>query len=356
MTRTPEYDVVVAVHTPARPVDRAVASVIGHTHADVRVTVVCHGVAPDVIRDRLGVLAEDERVRLIAHDDGIRSPAGPFNAGLDAATAPFVSVLGSDDRLEPHAIDSWLRVQRQTAAAVVIPRLAFASGLRVRTPLARPLRSRRLDAVRDRLSYRTAQLGLLSREAFGDLRFSEGIATGEDVPFGLRLWFSGEVIALDRRGPAYFVHDDRDGDRTTLERRAVSDEFAFLTEVLGTTWFDSLPLRSRRSIATKLLRTHLVPSILRRAHAGDIGPELSALSEVKTAILRAAPGADLPLSLRDTRLLDSLERDGTTLVAAASAPAPALISPTRLLTRSVSHLFDAEAPVRLLAAAAFSPS
>lgn len=356
MTRVPAHDVVVAVHTAARPVDRAVASVVQHTDADVRVTVVCHGVAPEKIRGRLGALADHDRVRLIAHIDGIRSPAGPFNAGLAAATAPFVSVLGSDDRLEPHAVDSWLRVQRETGAAVVIPRLAFASGLRVRTPLSRPLRSRRLDPVRDRLSYRTAQLGLVSREAFPDLRFSEGVATGEDVPFGLQLWFSGRGIALDRRGPAYFVHDDRDGDRTTLEQRSVADEFAFLSEVIGTSWFDALPARSKRSIATKLLRTHLVPSALRRVRAGDAERDVAALADVKTAILHAAPGAERPLSIRDARLLDALAQDGAALRAVASGPEASVIAPSRLLTRRPSRLLDVESPVRLLGAALFSSS
>lgn len=356
MSRTPEYDVVVAVHTPARPVDRAIASVVDHTDADVRVTVVCHGVDPAAIQNRLGNLAAHDRVRLIAHDDGLHSAAGPFNAGLDAATAPFVSVLGSDDQLEPHAVDSWLRVQRTTSAAVVIPRLAFASGLRARTPLARPLRSRRLDPVRDRLSYRTAQLGLVSRERFPNLRFAEGIATGEDVPYGLQLWFSGAPIALDRSGPAYFVHDDRNGDRTTLERRAVAEEFAFLPTVIGTSWFGTLPARSRRAIATKLLRAHLVPSTLRRAGATDVADDLAALAEVRAAILGAAPGAELALSIRDARVIEALGGDRTALRTAASSMKTSVIAPARLLTRHPTRLLDRESPVRLLGAAVFSPS
>src|SRR5699024_6411935 len=109
----PEVDVVVAVHTPERRVERAVLSVV-LTEAPVRVTVVCHGTPLEPIAERLGVLAEDPRVRLLPFTDGVPSPAGPFNAGLDAATAPWVSVLGSDDVLEVGAIDSWLALAGRT--------------------------------------------------------------------------------------------------------------------------------------------------------------------------------------------------------------------------------------------------
>ncbi len=75
----------------------------------LRVTVVAHDLDADAVRTRLGALADDPRVRLAEHRDGLRRPAGPFNHGLDLATAAFVSVMGSDDELEPHAIDSWHR-------------------------------------------------------------------------------------------------------------------------------------------------------------------------------------------------------------------------------------------------------
>ena len=39
---------------------------------------------------------------------------------------------------------------------------------------------------------------------------SEGLPSGEDIVFGLEVWFSGEEIAFDARGPAYLVHSDGD--------------------------------------------------------------------------------------------------------------------------------------------------
>ena len=68
----PEVDLVIAVHTAQRPIERAVASVLSGTVAPVRVTVVCHGVDVALIMARLGSFADDPRVRLLPFADGFR--------------------------------------------------------------------------------------------------------------------------------------------------------------------------------------------------------------------------------------------------------------------------------------------
>src|SRR5690606_20002949 len=120
----PRVDVVIAVHTDERPIDRAVRSVLANA-APVRVTVVCHHVPAERIAARLGSLPDDARargheVRLVEHDDGVPSPAGPFNEGLDLAEAEYVALLGSDDRFAPGAVDSWLVLAEETRADAVI--------------------------------------------------------------------------------------------------------------------------------------------------------------------------------------------------------------------------------------------
>ena len=160
----PDVDLVVAVHDLRRPIGRAVGSALANRVASVRVTVVAHGLSPDALARSLGPLADDARVRTLAFSDGVSSPAGPFNAGITAATGRFVAIMGSDDELEAGAIDSWLDVADRTGSRAVIPRLRHASGRGVPTPPVRPGRTRGLDPVRDRLAYRTAPLGLLHRE------------------------------------------------------------------------------------------------------------------------------------------------------------------------------------------------
>ena len=120
----PLVDVTIAVHSASRPIRRAVASVLDGTEAPVRVIVVAHNIDPAIIRDNLGDLATDDRVLMLDLQDGIRSPAGPMNAGFANSTAPFIALLGSDDEFAPGALDSWLRVQRSTGASTVIPKIA----------------------------------------------------------------------------------------------------------------------------------------------------------------------------------------------------------------------------------------
>src|SRR5690625_4325082 len=93
---TPRVDVIIAVHTPQRPILRAVSSVLDHTSADVRVTVVVHNTELAPIAVHLTRYAADHRLRLAHFVDGVPSPAGPMNHGLSLATAEFTALLGSD--------------------------------------------------------------------------------------------------------------------------------------------------------------------------------------------------------------------------------------------------------------------
>ena len=60
---------------------------------------------------------------------------------------------------------------------------------------------------------------------FGELRFTEGLPSGEDVAFVTRMWFSGAPLAFDRTGPAYLENDDAT-DRVSFTLRSVADDYA----------------------------------------------------------------------------------------------------------------------------------
>lgn len=350
---TAVVDVVIAVHDPGRPVERAVRSALAAAAPGVvRAIVVVHNTDPAPIAARLGSLAEDPSVELLALRDGIRSPAGPFNAGLDAATARFTSVLGSDDELAPGAVTSWLETAQRARADAVIARLRVAGGRAVPTPPTRPIARRRLDPVRDRLSYRSAPLGLVSRERFGELRFSTGLAVGEDLHYVTRVWFSDGRVAYDRRGPAYLLHDDGT-DRTTIVRRPVADELAYVPVVIDDPWFASLPEQARSAIVVKFLRIHLFGAITNRDDAVLWTPdERAALRAAAVRLLEAGAGIERVLSRRDRSLLD--------LVLDVDAPADALLEaarlrrrfahPASLLPRRLRDGLHREAPLRMAAA------
>src|SRR5690606_1647998 len=132
------------------------------------------------------------------------------------------------------------------------------------SPPLRPLRSRNLDPVKDRLSYRSAPLGLVSRSRFGHLRFAEGLRSGEDLPFVTRLWFSGVGIAFARRGPGYYVRSDAEA-RVTFAPKRIAEDFAFLDRIFGEPDIERLGARERRALVVKLVRVHLFDAIINRA-------------------------------------------------------------------------------------------
>lgn len=342
-----DVDLCIAAHDPARPVRRAVASVIDHTAARVRVSVIAHNIDPDLISATLGEYATHPAVRVLSLRDEIRSPAGPFNAGLDAAEAEFTAVMGSDDSLAPGAVDAWLARAHRDRADMVIARVRHAGGGFIATPPTRVLRTRGLDGVRDRLSYRSAPLGLVRRSRFGAERFTEGVAVGEDVAYVTALWFGAARRSYARTDPPYLVHDDAT-ERTTLSSRPVRDELAFVTRLLEDDSFLRLPGAARTAIAVKLLRVHVFGVIVNRPDALWWTPEeRAALADIARHTL-AAGEVKRSLSRNDVRLLaeiDNLAGSADALFA-ASARRRRFAQLDSVLTRSPRDVFRRDAPLR----------
>lgn len=306
---SPLVDVIIPVHTPARPIERAVASVVDGTAAPVRVTVVVHNTAVDPVTARLGDYASHAAVRILTLHDEVPSPAGPMNLGLDRADAPFVTLLGSDDAFAPGAIDSWLQMQSRHDADVVLARIDVLGGRGIDPypPVRLGRRPTDLDPVKDRLPYRSAPLGLVSRRAFGDLRFTEGLASGEDLVYSSTLWFTGRRIAYDLRGPAYVGYEDA-VDRVTRVSRSVDVDFAFLDEMTGAPWFPALTRSQREALAVKLLRIHIFDAVRARLRPpGAIASECAAIVAVVRRIEAISPGVLRLLSRADRAVLDALE-------------------------------------------------
>lgn len=315
----PEVDVIVAVHTPSRPVERAVASVLEHTAAPVRVTVVVHNTDPGPIRERLSRFLDDPRLRIETWTDEFRTPAGPKNHGLSLATAPFAAMLDSDDSLEPGALDAWLAAARTRdglADAVIAPTAGSDGVLHPSPPIrARMARSGRgvpLDPVRDRLAYRASPLGLIGRTRFAHLRFSEGVPTGEDQPLSAALWFTpGNRVVFPVHAPRYREHDDQ-ADRVTGERRAVREDFLQLDLLLDPAAPWNADPRVRLSFAVKLIRVHLFDSVHGRVGRGTWSREnAEELAELASRILAWEPRAPRLLARADAALLRAVRSVGT---------------------------------------------
>lgn len=352
----PLVDVVIAVHSTQRQTDRAVRSVLDGTTVPVRVTVVAHNIGADEIRASVSeVTRADERVRFLEVRDGIPSPSGPFNAGLDAATAPWAGILGSDDTLAPGAIDGWLAAAEgldPEEPVVVVAPLELA-GTPVPTPPVRPARRRGLDLARDRLSYRSAPLGLLSRGALAlaGARLLPEAQVGGDVPMVTALWSQARVV-MARGAPAYEIHEDAD-DRVTYDPRPVVDQLRSVDVLWDLPWVQRLTPGQRRALGTKVLRIHVFGAVLTRTDpAWWTAQEREQLARVTRQVLDQAPGCADPLSLADHDLIAACLDP--------SVPAERLIelaharrrhgTPRTLVTTSWRHLLHPEAPPRFMAA------
>lgn len=350
---TASVDLVIAVHSPTRPIGRAVSSVLEGNARHTRLTVVCHDVEPDRIASALDPEHRD-LVTWLEHRDGLRSASGPFNAGMAAAQGDFVSIMGSDDTLQPGAVEAWLELAHRARAETVVTRLALGeAGRRVPTPPTRPWLRGPAQVVSDRLSYRSAPLGLVStaaRERLG-LHLAEGMPVGGDVGYATRLWCETRV-AVQRTGPGYVIGEDAD-DRVTYVRRPIEVELAFVADLLDQPWFTAYPQATRTAVVTKLLRIHVFGAVHHRPDpAWWTLAERTALVEVMLRLHAAAPDHADPLSRADHALVEAILDPQT--------PAEVMIelarqrrrhgTPPTLIPRDVRQIAHREAPLRFMAA------
>ncbi|NVM97479.1 glycosyltransferase family 2 protein [Arthrobacter sp. SDTb3-6] len=355
-------DVVVAVHTPDRPIERTVASLMASglpTDAGaagrLRVTVVCHNTDVEPIRARVAP-GHRNLVRFVAYADGIKSPAGPFNHGLSLATGTWVSIMGSDDSLEPDALARWVEAAGRDGADVLIAPMAHAGGAAIHTPVVRRTRTAALDPVADRLTYRTAPLGIMRLQLVRSLGldFPTRYVTGEDQSFSAKLWFSGASVSYGRGLPRYLVHDDA-AVRVTATPRPVAEDLAFATDLVESDWFAGLAPAQRASIVTKLIRVHLFGHVLLRAEAGTWGAaDAAEMAAAARTLLFAAPTAARPLSVADRALLDAVTRREADSVEMKSLATlrRTFTNPRTWLPRDATQLLHPEAPLRFMSASA----
>lgn len=341
-----DVDVVIAAHDPRRDVGRAISSVLT-SHSVRAVHVVCHNVEEAAIRRAAGAAAEDVRVRFLELRDGVRSPAGPFNHGLNAAEGRYVAVMGSDDEVTAGAIDAWRRTAQQDASDMVIAPLRHAGGRRVPTPPT--LRRHDLRGSRDRLAYRTAPLGLIGAPRFGGLRFTPGVATGEDLDFGARLWFSGARISRHAGPDDYLIHDGE--ERVTFTARPLREELEAVTLLLAAPFARALSRRDREALAVKVWRVTVFGAVHYRA--GDWVPDdREALRDIVQALRSYSPSALGVLSLADRALIAGAADLAVSDEALddLSRRRRRFVSVRALLPARLSRVLAREAPLRYSAA------
>lgn len=321
MTSEFAVTVVIAVHQLNRPIARAVASALAAGNpGQVQVLVVCHGIAADDIRTRLSELPQ-EHIELLEFADGIPSPAGPMNAGLKMVETRYVAFLGSDDFLEANALSQWIGHADSSQADAVLAPLRTQGGTPIRSPRLRLLRTGALHPVRDRVAYRTAPLGILRLSTVRrlGLQFTEGLRTGEDMEFSLRMWFSGSRIEMGRGGGTYVVGEDA-VERVTGQMLPLEEEFRALLGVVTSDWVRGLRRSARHAIAVKILRVHVLSAMYRRGGSfAWMADDRAALAAAVDAIKALAPSVERPLSVAELELLRLAEKPDTSFETFADA-------------------------------------
>ncbi|MEO6942464.1 MAG: glycosyltransferase family A protein [Terrimesophilobacter sp.] len=355
MTAVPLVDLVVAIHDPTRPLERGLRAILNQgmeLGSELRVSVVCHNTSVESVRGRLSA-ETSESVRFLELQDGVHSPAGPFNVGLDQATARYFSIMGSDDVLEQGAVKAWFDRAERDSLAAVIADIRLEGGRTVRTPPHRPLLRRALHPVKDRLAYRSAPLGLVRREVLErlGLRFTDGLATGEDQDLCLKLWFAGERIGFARGEPRYLVGNGA-AQRVTLVRRPIAEDLRAPELIIDGEWFLGRSLTERRSIAAKILRIHVFAAAELRVGEGWADGEREKIAGFLGGLRVGAEGFERPFSFADRRLADALADAGspTARLAELTVARRRFGRPSTLLTRDIRGLLAVEGPLRFMAA------
>ncbi|TDD06447.1 glycosyltransferase family 2 protein [Nonomuraea deserti] len=267
----PDCTVVVITYNDAARLPRAVRSVLGQSLRDLEVIISDDASTDGTPEVAARLVAGDPRVRYLRRHHNSGGCGAPRNDGIDAATAPYVMFLDSDDELPRHACKSLLTEIERTGADFVsgqIARLYESSGrLRPYYPWLFA-RRRVVEGIREEPalfldSFTTNKLYDLSRLRAARLRFPEDVHYEDHV-------FAAELYALSRRfavvpWTVYHWHraptnesislsiDDLDNVRQRVTAARMSDD-ALRRHGAG----DLVPHRQRRFLRQDL-RVYLNP-------------------------------------------------------------------------------------------------
>ena len=117
---SPAVTVVIICYNDETRLPKAIRSAQRQTLAEIEIKVVDHGSTDGSAQVARDAAAEDPRIEVIALGENEGKPGRPINAGIAAATAPWVVVVGSDDILRRRGCETLLAAAERSDADVVI--------------------------------------------------------------------------------------------------------------------------------------------------------------------------------------------------------------------------------------------
>lgn len=197
----PEVSIVIIVFNDSELLSQSIKSAQRQTLSNVEIIVVDHG-STDGSADVAAEFARnDDRVKLIRLPDNDGGPGRPLNAGIDAATADWVTVMGSDDELVEDASRYLLTAGKLRKVDVVLgraERIDVHTGQR-RAWFGRLFQTeRRINVIHDEpeIMSDTISAAKLYKTAFlrsNGIRFPEDIVY-EDQIFTIRVYLLAQGI------------------------------------------------------------------------------------------------------------------------------------------------------------------
>ena len=303
MTKHIKTEIVIPVHDETRPIRRAVDSVLADAHS--RALVIAHNIDPEVLD-----LPEDDRVRILPLEGAHGMPGATFDAGIAAAEAEWVGIMGSDDWYQPGALETMRsRAAADRADGVIAPLTHQQMDVNQIKPFT--ARTSNLQAARDRMFYRTAPLGIYRTDLMQEerFRFGDTFPAGSDMRVTALLWTAGASISYYWDDPAYVVGKDAK-TRVTFSPRPL--------EQTGRPWqalFEEPEVRAfdaatTHALAVKMATVNVLSAVLVRNRESLWLPGdwqwLRAFTEFLMSIDPRLPNA---LALRDQRVIAALLDD-----------------------------------------------
>ena len=173
---TPKVSVIVPVYNVENYLKRCIDSIIAQTLKDIEIILVDDGSTDlsGTLCDELSL--QDKRIHVIHKENGGLSSAR--NAGIDAASAPFLMFIDSDDWVEPNFCEKpYLAAKNNNADLVLFSfRIVRRDGtvLLKKTGMQEGLLNE-TEAIRYNVTFaHAAWLGLYHRKLFDNIRYPVG--------------------------------------------------------------------------------------------------------------------------------------------------------------------------------------
>ncbi|MEU8804919.1 glycosyltransferase family 2 protein [Spirillospora sp. NPDC048819] len=226
---TPRVSVIVPVHNCAPTLERTIRSVFEQTlAADLIEIIAVDDGSSDGGEEILDRLAAGRPGFTVVHQAASGGPGRPRNVGIERATGDYLFFLDADDWLGPEALERCCAMADANGTDVVVPKYVGV-GRRVHPELFKENVefTTIFDPVPNLYGSITA-LKLYRRTLIEryDIRFPEGVLSGEDQIFAVRAYFEAKGVSVLADYDCYYWVSREDGT-SALQRGGAPAELYF---------------------------------------------------------------------------------------------------------------------------------